>query len=58
MFYIAIQPDVFDTHVSSYVGRMMDVYIGYCTKTHPEMIPFSAEDPVIPPSDEDATSGN
>ena len=58
VYYIAIQPDVFQAHISSYVGRMMDVYIGYCSTAQRRMTAFSAAEPVVPPSDDDVTSGN
>lgn len=43
VYYIALKPDTFAKHISSYVGSMMDVYDGYCTLANHKMMQFESE---------------
>lgn len=58
VYYIALTPDTFGKHISPYVGRMMDVYIGYLTLSNRKKMKFEATGTFVPSANDDETSGN
>lgn len=48
LHYIAIPPAIFSQYISTHLGRVMDAYVGYCSRLNLRVPQFDAEWPARP----------
>lgn len=58
LYYISIPPTVVARYVLAHLGRVMDMFVGYCSSLHRNMTAFDGNGPLDAESYEDFASVN